>query len=232
MDFYLIFDVGNVCARSGGHVVQDRDVVTLGEERITEVRTDKTGSTGDENAHGGKSIGAKSVLVLGQDRPMVETTGGFTSAGLAREAEALILPSLTQAQAIEIGEIAFAKASARRLPIIVEVRMGEWTVFKVALTGSTTDNDSWVARKARVVLATGNSTIFERVSAEERGVDWYAETGLSEELHANHGGGLALNVAGSGLAGILLISGLPQVDDHLLGVEVITEYLARQGENA
>ena len=163
---------------------------------------------------------------------MVETTGGFTSAGLAREAEALILPSLTQAQAIEIGEIAFAKASALRLPIIVEVRMGEWTVFKVALPGSTTDNDSWVARKARVVLATGNSTIFERVSAEERGVDWYAETGLSEELHANHGGGLALNVAGSGLAGILLISGLPQVDDHLLGVEVITEYLARQGENA
>jgi uncharacterized protein (UPF0303 family) len=42
---------------------------------------------------------------------------------------------------------------------------------------------------------------------------------------------LALNVAGQGLAGILLISGLPQVEDHLLGVEVITEYLARQGEN-
>jgi uncharacterized protein (UPF0303 family) len=71
-----------------------------------------------------------------------------------------------------------------------------------------------------------------RVDAEERGVDWYSETGLSEELHAIHGGGLALNVAGSSLAGILLISGLPQVKDHLLGVEIITEYLARQGENA
>jgi uncharacterized protein (UPF0303 family) len=100
------------------------------------------------------------------------------------------------------------------------------------MTGSKPDNDSWVARKARVVLATGKSTIYERVSAEERGVDWHIETGLSEELHAIHGGGLALNVAGHGLAGILLISGLPQVEDHLLGVEVITEYLARQGENA
>ena len=163
---------------------------------------------------------------------MVETTGGFTSAGLAHEAEALVLPSLTQAQAIEIGEIGFAKASERALPIIVEVRLGNWTVFKVALTGSNVDNDSWVARKARVVLATGNSTIFERVSAEERGIDWYVEKGLSEELHAIHGGGLPLNVAGSGLTGILLISGLPQVQDHLLGVEIITEYLARQGENA
>jgi uncharacterized protein (UPF0303 family) len=163
---------------------------------------------------------------------MVETTGGFASAGLAREAEALVLPSLTQAQAIEIGEIAFAKATERALPIIVEVRLGDWTVFKVAMIGSKPDNDSWIARKARVVVATGKSTIFERVSAEERGVDWHKETGLSEELHAIHGGGLALNVLGHGLAGILLISGLPQVEDHLLGVEVITEYLARQGENA
>jgi len=163
---------------------------------------------------------------------MVETTGGFTSAGLAREAKALVLPSLTQGQAIEIGEIGFVKATARALPVTIEVRLGEWTVFKVSLPGSKPENDSWVARKARVVMATGNSTIFERVAAEERGVDWYVEKGLSEELHAIHGGGLALNVAGSGLTGILLVSGLPQVEDHLLGVEIITEYLARQGENA
>jgi uncharacterized protein (UPF0303 family) len=41
---------------------------------------------------------------------------------------------------------------------------------------------------------------------------------------------LALNVKGLGFAGVLLISGLPQVEDHLLGVEVIAEYLARKGE--
>ena len=35
-----------------------------------------------------------------------------------------------------------------------------------------------------------------------------------------------------GMAGILLISGLPQVEDHLLGVEVIAEYLARKGEQS
>ena len=30
--------------------------------------------------------------------------------------------------------------------------------------------------------------------------------------------------------GVLLISGLPQVQDHLFGVEVLTEFLARKGE--
>jgi len=56
--FDLVFDVGDVGGRAGGHVVEDRDLVALGKKCITEVRTDKTGSTGDENAHGGKSNGA------------------------------------------------------------------------------------------------------------------------------------------------------------------------------
>ena len=36
--------------------------MALGDQCITEVRTDKTGSTGDENAHSGKSIGASDDL--------------------------------------------------------------------------------------------------------------------------------------------------------------------------
>ena len=163
---------------------------------------------------------------------MVETTGGFTSAQLELEAQTLMLPSLSQAEAIEIGEIAVGLGSDRALPIAVEVRLGEWIVFHVSLPGSTEENDSWIARKARVVLAKENSTMYERVAAEEAGLNWYEHNGLSEELHAVHGGGIALNVSGVGMAGILLISGLPQVQDHLLGVEVITEYLARKGEQS
>jgi uncharacterized protein (UPF0303 family) len=85
-------------------------------------------------------------------------------------------------------------------------------------------------RKANVVNATGHSSMYEKVLAEEQGIDWFQSSGLLEADHAIHGGGLALNVVGLGLTGILLISGLPEVDDHLLGVEVLTEYLARKGE--
>ena len=161
---------------------------------------------------------------------MRETTGGFTSADLAREAATLILPSLTQGEALEIGEIAVSIGRDRALPIAVEVRLKDWIVFHASLPGSSPENDKWIARKARVVMATEHSTIFERVMAEEQGIDWYAATGLPEETHAIHGGGLALNVKDLGFAGILLISGMPQVDDHLLGVEVIAEFLARKGE--
>lgn len=159
------------------------------------------------------------------------TTGGFTSAGLQREEEVLALPSLTQSDALELGQIAFQIATARSLAITIEVRMGEWTIFHASLPGSKPENDEWIARKARVVLASGHSTMHERVLSEELGVDWYEKHNLPEKLHAIHGGGLPLHVTGAGLQGILLISGLPQVDDHLLGVEIITEFLARAGEN-
>jgi len=160
----------------------------------------------------------------------VVTTGGFTSVGLALEAKALQLSSLTQAEALEIGAIAQAIGLERKLPIAVEVRMKDWTVFHASLPGSDTENDWWIGRKARVVNLTGRSTMHERVIAEEQGIDWHVSKGVEEELYAIHGGGLALNVVGLGLTGILIISGLPQVEDHLLGVEVITEYLARKGE--
>ena len=58
VDFDLVFDVGDIGCRSRGYVVEDRDLVAFFEQGITEVRTDKTGSTGDENAHEVKSIGA------------------------------------------------------------------------------------------------------------------------------------------------------------------------------
>lgn len=158
------------------------------------------------------------------------TTGGFESTTLLKEEQTLILPSLSISDAIEIGEIALWLGKERTLPVAVEVRIGEWTVFHASLPGSKPENDWWIARKARVVMLKGHSTMYERVNAEEREVDWHQENGVSDETHAIHGGGLPLIVDGDGVKGVLVISGLPQVQDHLLGVEVLTEFLARRGE--
>ena len=160
------------------------------------------------------------------------TTGGFTSAGLKAEEKALVLPAFDVAAALEIGQIAYELATSRGINPAIEVRIGEWIVFHASLPGTDTTNDWWMGRKARVVLLTGHSSMHERVLAEETNIDWFAKHGVEEEQYAIHGGGLPINVAGKGLAGILLISGLPQVQDHLLGVEVLTEYLARKGEMA
>ena len=157
------------------------------------------------------------------------TTGGFSSKGLLEEEAVLKLASLTNTDALEIGEIAATLGKQRKLPIAIEVRIGEWIVFHASLEGSKPENDWWINRKVSVVMLKHHSTMFERVSAEERSADWHKENNVKDETHAIHGGAVPL-ITPAGFAGILIISGLPQVDDHLFAVEVLTEFLARRGE--
>jgi uncharacterized protein (UPF0303 family) len=149
---------------------------------------------------------------------------------LLLEEKVLQLDSIDDLDAVNIGRIATEIAIDRKLPVAIEVRIGDWVIYHASLPGSTPENDWWMSRKARTVMLKHHSTMYERVSAEERGVDWHKENNLLEETHAIHGGGLPLITKDDGFVGVLLISGLPQVEDHLLGVEVLTEFLARKGE--
>ena len=157
------------------------------------------------------------------------TTGGFTTKQLLEEESLLQLPSISNSDAVEIGEIATTLGKQKSVPITVQVQIGDWIVFHASLQGSKPENDWWISRKVAVVQLKHHSTMYERVSAEERGVDWHKENNLNDETHAIHGGALPL-ITNEGFRGILIISGLPQVEDHLFAVEVLTEFLARKGE--
>lgn len=159
-----------------------------------------------------------------------ETSGGFSSHELLAEEEELILPKLEIADAVALGEIALRLARAKNLPVAIEVRIDEWKVFHVSLPGAKPENDWWIDRKARVVASDGHSSMYERVAAEEEGVDelsWYAMNNLPEETHALHGGGYPLHVVGEGHCGTILVSGVPQVDDHKLAVAAVREFLGK-----
>jgi uncharacterized protein (UPF0303 family) len=155
----------------------------------------------------------------------VRTTGGFSSLDLLHQERLLTLPSLELPQALEIGELAKMLGAKRNLPIAIEVRLFDWVVYHVSLMGSSIDNQFWIDRKARVVLLKHHSTLFERVSSEERSIDWFKVNEVSENEYAIHGGGLPLITESEGFIGSLLISGLPQVEDHLFGVEVLSNFL-------
>jgi uncharacterized protein (UPF0303 family) len=160
----------------------------------------------------------------------LETSGGFTSHELLAEEEELIFPKLEVSDAVALGEIAVKLARAKNLPVAIEVRIDDWVVFHISLPGTNPENDWWIARKARVVASDGHSSMYERVAAEEEGIDeltWYAMNNLPEETHALHGGGYPLHVIGEGHCGTILVSGVPQVDDHKLAVAAVREFLGK-----
>ena len=75
------------------------------------------------------------------------TTGGFTAKQLLEEESLLQLPSLTNSDAVEIGEIATTLGKQKSVPITVQVRIGDWLVFHACLEGSKPENDWWISRK-------------------------------------------------------------------------------------
>ena len=158
------------------------------------------------------------------------SAAGLSSQLLLSEEQLLLLPSLDNSDCIEIGQIATELGTSQSLPIAIQVRLGDWIIYHAALPGSTTENDWWINRKARVVRLKQHSTLYERVLAQEQGIDWHKENNLLDETHAIHGGGIALKTKDQGFLGTLLISGLPHIEDHLFGVKVLTEFLARKGE--
>ena len=156
----------------------------------------------------------------------MDTTGNFESSQLLQQEDNLILSSLTNLEAMKIGELATKIGLERNLPIAIQVQIGDWVVYKAALPGSKPENDGWIKRKANVVLMKHHSTMYERVFAEENNRDWHSDNGVVDATHAIHGGGFPLCTS-EGFKGILLISGLPQVQDHLLAVEILKTYLSR-----
>lgn len=157
----------------------------------------------------------------------METTGGFNSKDLLNQESEVALDAFDNEIAQQLGALATKIGIERNLGIAISIRIGEWEVFKAALPGSKPENDGWINRKANVVNLTQHSTMYERVNSEESGIDWHLEHGVKDETHAIHGGGFPLYIKGEGFRGILLISGLPQVEDHKLAVEILQIFCNR-----
>ncbi len=152
-------------------------------------------------------------------------TGTLSYAERLIEAESLQVAAFTLTDAVRLGQAVTDIAQVDALPITIEVRHGARVAYRAALPGSTPDNDAWLARKAAVVMRYELPTLAVRVRYEERGLDFNEATGLPLSEFAAHGGGIPIVVAGVGLVGFLGVSGLPQVQDHDLGVRCIRAVL-------
>ncbi|RZS86801.1 uncharacterized protein (UPF0303 family) [Motilibacter rhizosphaerae] len=147
---------------------------------------------------------------------------------LSQERE-LVLPSLSNDDAVDLGLELLRLARERALPVLIEVRRGPQVLFRAALPGVVPDNDVWVAGKTRVVERYGHATLYHRLVEEESGVSFTERNGLDFADYRAHGGGFPLAVAGTGVVGVAVVSGLPQREDHALVVEALRAHLASRG---
>ena len=154
------------------------------------------------------------------------TASPYSLADLDAEEEELQLGSFTNDDAWELGSALVAAARAAGAPVAIELSRNHSRLFYAALTGATPDNASWIERKTRVVNRFGHSSLHVRQAFLERGTTFEEALGLDPALYAAHGGAFPILVRSVGPVGVVVVSGLPQLDDHRMVVAALRAHLA------
>ncbi len=143
---------------------------------------------------------------------------------LEAEAARLILSEFTEETALRLGLTLMNMAKLDRLPVVIDIRTNDRTLFHLAMPGAAPINDRWARRKSNTALHFHLASLHVGRNMAAKG-ESLAMHGLTEQDFAIHGGAVPIVVAGAGLVACATISGLPQVEDHRLVVRALETLL-------
>ncbi|MFB7243271.1 heme-degrading domain-containing protein [Streptomyces populi] len=147
-------------------------------------------------------------------------------ADLEEQERRLTLQRFTHDDAWALGTLLVELAREREAPVAIDIRRGGQQLFHAALPGSTPDNDAWIDRKRRVVERYGCSSLLVGSRFRAKGTTFEESSRLDPDTYAAHGGAFPIAVTGAGVIGTVVVSGLPQVEDHKMVVEALEKFLA------
>lgn len=146
-------------------------------------------------------------------------------AQLARQEERLRFDRFGENDAWMLGNQMRAAAVDRSLPFVIDIRIGNRPLFYTALPGSTPENPDWVRRKVNTVLRFHKSSYRVGREHELKGQRFEAARGMDPLDFAPAGGGFPIHLTGTGVVGVVTVSGVPQRDDHNFVAEMLATFL-------
>lgn len=148
---------------------------------------------------------------------------------LTKEGHSFTFDAFTAEDAYELGHLLHARLVPEPRPALISISLASGATLFQATTGSgtTPDNEIWVARKRESVLRFGASTWFLncKYSGDEQA--FAAKFGMSTEQasrYAIHGGAVPIRIQGvEGVVAVVVVSGLKQHEDHGVIIDVVKE---------
>jgi uncharacterized protein (UPF0303 family) len=146
---------------------------------------------------------------------------------IIRQEQALIFTSFNENDAFSLGHRIRDLALKQKLSVAIDISLWDRRLFFASTAGTTVDNSEWLRRKFNVVRRFHASSY--RLVLEQNRDDkmFAAHKALDVADYALAGGGFPINVAGAGVIGTAIVSGLPQREDHNLVVRAIAEHLGQ-----
>lgn len=146
-----------------------------------------------------------------------------TSDALRAEAASLILTRFAEAEAFALGLILVDLAQG--LGVVINIRTPDRTLFHAAMPGSGPFQDRWVQRKSATAFFFHEASLAVGQRNRDKG-ETLSKHGLDPASYADHGGAVPIRVEGVGVVAVVTVSGLPQVEDHMLAVEGLRALIA------
>ena len=146
-------------------------------------------------------------------------------ADIEAEFAGLEFSSFDERTALRLGQILVDLALAGELPVVIDIRTSDRTLFHAGLPGSAPLNDLWARRKSNSALMfqLPSLLIGRHNAAKGETLDRH---GLPSQDYAEAGGAVPIRVQGVGVVAVATVSGLPQVEDHKLVVRGIRTLMA------
>ncbi|MFD7294637.1 heme-degrading domain-containing protein [Streptomyces sp. NPDC059897] len=144
---------------------------------------------------------------------------------LEEQERRLVLDSFTYDDAWTLGNLLVDLAREREAPVAIDITRGGQQLFHAALPGSAPDNDAWIARKRRVVERYHASSYLVGSRFRAKGTTFEDASRLDPDTYAAHGGAFPISVRGAGVVGAVVVSGLPQIEDHKLVVAALERFV-------
>lgn len=144
---------------------------------------------------------------------------------LQRQEAELVLDSFDHTDAWTLGSGMVELAQTAGHPVGIDIRRPGLILFRGALPGITADQESWIARKAALVLRMESSSALVAARLSAAGVDAAAIGWLGAD-YAITGGSFPVRVRGAGVVAAVTVSGLSSEQDHDLAVAGLRRHLA------
>jgi uncharacterized protein (UPF0303 family) len=144
---------------------------------------------------------------------------------LTQQEAILRFPAFDPNAAWQLGTLLRDALISRDAGGSVEIELAGQVLFGCVTPGATPGQADWIRRKRNTVRRFARSTYAIGRMLERDGETLEARHGLSLTDYAAHGGGFPLFLNGTGMVGSIVLSGLPQRDDHNLVVTAMAQYL-------
>ena len=127
----------------------------------------------------------------------------------------------------KLGVLMREKLLASGVGGTVEIEIAGQVLFACATAGATPGQGDWIRRKRNTVRRFGRSSYGVGRVLERDGDTLEGRHGITLADFAAHGGGFPIFVegVGAGAIGTVIVSGLPQREDHKLVVGALAEVL-------